>query len=200
MIPSISYDQHEILLWIRQLFLNGEQFECDPTFSKGNFYPNKMDVIIDDSVLPGYMFDISPQSDFSKQADCTNLPFINDFLVSLIFDPPFLSKTGKGSIMKERFGEFPSMSALWKFYQKSAVEFKRILQPGGILVWKCQNTIMGGKQWWSVQFIISICEKLGLDLIDEFVLLSKHRMERTGKYTQRHARKFHSYFLVFRKR
>jgi len=37
-IKSINYDQHEIIKDILQLHNNGEDIECDPTYSKGNFY------------------------------------------------------------------------------------------------------------------------------------------------------------------
>lgn len=195
MISSIGYNQIEILHNIRELHLGGKQFEYDPTFSKGIFYLGR----IGDSI-PKYVSDLHPQFDFVQQRDCRNTVFPKNKLNSIIFDPPFLSRTGDGSIIKDRFGEYPSMPALWKFYAESAAEFNRILKPKGILAWKCQNTVMGGKQWWSHNYIINMCKELGLDLKDEFVLLSKNRMERTGTYTQRHARKFHSYFLVFIKR
>ena len=34
-IKSISYNQHEILYNIMQLYNNGKPFECDMTYSKG---------------------------------------------------------------------------------------------------------------------------------------------------------------------
>ena len=37
-IKSISYNQHEILYNIMQLYNNGEPFDCDMTYSKGKFY------------------------------------------------------------------------------------------------------------------------------------------------------------------
>lgn len=191
MISSISYNQQEILLGIRKLFLEDKQFECDPTFSKGNFYPTDSQ-----DEIPKYVFDIEPQYDFVKKADCRDLPLENDSINSLIFDPPFLVKTGEGSIIKDRFGEYDSIAALWDMYAQSIEEFSRIIKDSGYLVWKCQNMVMSGKQWWSVKHIIDSCDGV-FELVDEFILLARHRMERSGTYTQRHARKFHSYFLVF---
>lgn len=190
MIPSISYDQYEILRWIRQLHMGGAQFELDPTFGKGNFYlPND---------TPRFIGDLHPQSKKIEKMDSTNLvQFQDNQLSSIIFDPPFLSRTGAGSIIKDRFGEYPSMPELLQMYSYSLQEFTRVLIPGGILVFKCQNTVMGGKQWWSVDFVCRQARRNNFRKIDEFILLAKHRMERTGNYTQRHARKFHSYFLVF---
>lgn len=195
MIPSISYDQHEIIQWIRDLHMGGARFELDPTFGKGNFYKSPSD-------RPLAFGDLYPQSPDIVKYDSTNLwQFSDNHLRSIIFDPPFLSKTGAGSIIKDRFGEYPSMLELWQMYRSSLSEFSRVLTPKGILVFKCQNTVMSGKQWWSVNYIINWAQDWGkFALIDEFILLAKHRMERTGNYTQRHARKFHSNFLVFKKR
>ncbi len=39
-IKSISYDQHQILYNIMQMHNNGRPFDCDPTYSIGNFYGN----------------------------------------------------------------------------------------------------------------------------------------------------------------
>ena len=37
-IRSIGYNQHEILYNIMQMHNNGKPFDCDPTYSIGNFY------------------------------------------------------------------------------------------------------------------------------------------------------------------
>ena len=37
-IRSIGYNQHEILYNIMQMHNDGKPFDCDPTYSIGNFY------------------------------------------------------------------------------------------------------------------------------------------------------------------
>ena len=40
MVKSISYDQTEIINWILDLHVPSHHIDCDPTYSKGNFYSN----------------------------------------------------------------------------------------------------------------------------------------------------------------
>ena len=43
MVKSISYDQTEIINWILDLHVPSHHIDCDPTYSKGNFYNNTGD-------------------------------------------------------------------------------------------------------------------------------------------------------------
>lgn len=191
-IKSISYSQEEILNWILQLYCP-DGFDLDPTYSKGVFYKN----------VPGprLKFDLNPQIPGVRQADCTNLPLETRSLKSIVFDPPFVGgsrKDGKPGIIKTRFGYYPNIqTALWGMYHKALREFHRILKLDGILVFKCQDTIESSKQYLSHVEIINVAVRLGFYPKDLFVLLAKHRLMSPNMRKQQHARKFHSYFLVF---
>lgn len=102
--------------------------------------------------------------------------------------------------MKERFGTFRNINSLWEFYYKSLEEFYRILKKGGTLVFKCQDTVDSGKNRLSHVYIINSAENIGFYTKDLYILLAKSRLIRSGMKSQIHARKFHSYFLVFEKR
>ena len=88
-IKSISYDQSEIIKWIIQLHIKSGKIDCDPTYSKGNFYNNT------GIEKPKYIFDISPQTEDTIKADARNLPLEDKSINSIMFDPPFLATTGK---------------------------------------------------------------------------------------------------------
>lgn len=202
LLPSISYSQHDIIRWITALHLGGHRIELDPTYGHGSFYSPA------DIMQPILAYDNNPQLNrkvlIKDQklvlfGDATNLPHPDNSISSIMFDPPFLCKTGEGSIIKDRFGTYPSMNKLWKFYAEALFEFARLLKPNGVLIVKCMNTVMSGKQWWSVNYTRNLASEYGLDMVDEFVLLSKHKMGQHNLRKQRHARKYHSYFLVFRK-
>lgn len=202
MIPSISYDQHEILRWINELHLDGQWIECDPCYGAGNFYKPE------DIQQPRYIYDINSYSATSRDIevkqmplhiDCRDMPLADGSVTSLIFDPPFLQTTGKGSIIKDRFGSYATMQELWEMYRDAIEEFSRVLRVGGILIVKMQNTVMSGKQWWNVDYINRLCLS-GYDKVDEFVLLAKHRMPQHNMISQRHARKYHCFFTVYRRR
>lgn len=200
MIKSISYSQIEILSWIKQLYNNNEQFECDCCYSKGNFYKN-------DTVKPKYCFDIIPQLDYVKQCDCRNLPLHNHSITSIVYDPPFLSASGKSltennnnNKINKRFGVFPTEKELFQFYEDSIKEFSRVLQVGGLLVIKCQDKVSSGKQIISHKIILDYCEKYHFICEDIFILLAKNRLVAQWQLkNQKHARKFHSYFLVLKR-
>lgn len=68
LISSISYDQGEIINNILQLHVSSHKIDCDPTYSKGNFY-KKYNV-----PEPQLKFDISPCLPEVVQADCRHLP------------------------------------------------------------------------------------------------------------------------------
>lgn len=201
MIPSISFDQHQILRWINELHLDGKWIECDPCFGRGQFYSPS------DIPYPRYIYDLdsSVSRDIRElqqmplHVDCRNTPLMDESVRSLIFDPPFLQTTGKGSIIKDRFDSYPTMDDLWAMYRDAIDEFYRILVTDGVLIVKMQNTVMSGKQWWSVDYINEICARR-FAKVDEFVLLAKHRMPQHNLKNQRHARKFHCFFNVYRRK
>lgn len=201
LIKSISYDQSEIIKWILKLHTKSQIIDCDPTYSKGNFYKNT------GIEPPKYKFDINPQTEDTVQADARNLPLDNESVDVLMFDPPFLATTGKSitadednNYINKRFGVFPSEPELHKFYIDAMKEFYRVLKKDGILIFKCQDKISSSKQYLSHIFIVNEAIKLGYYPKDLFVLLAKNRIVADWQLkNQKNARKFHSYFLVFQK-
>ena len=191
-IRSISYNQEEILQWIIELHCpNG--FELDPTYSIGNFYKGRIPE-------PKYKFDINPMAPGVIQADVIALPFKNNSINSIIFDPPFIvgmPKDGKPGIMRTRFSHYRKIPELWEMYWKAIKEFCRILKENGILVFKCQDTIDSGRQYLSHIEIVNMAKKADFYTKDLFILCVSNRIIRQTR--QFHARKFHSYFLVFEK-
>ena len=200
LIKSISYSQTEILRNILALHVPGGVIDCDPTYSTGGFYR--------DGVIspPRLRFDIHPQAEGVVQADCRNLPVESESIRCMIFDPPFLATKGKslengaGNRLNRRFGVFPSEPELHQFYIDSMVEAHRVLVPHSILIFKCQDKISGGKQYMSHVFIMNEAVKIGFYPRDLFILLAKNRLVADWQIqSQKNARKYHSYFLVFEK-
>ena len=201
MITSISYDQTEIINNILTLHCPSHQIDCDPTYSKGNFYKNT------NIQRPKYIYDINPILPEVIPADCRNLPLPNDSLNCIMFDPPFLATTGnslnscdKNNVITKRFGVYPSEKELHQFYVDSMVEFFRILKNKGIVIFKCQDKISSGKQYLSHVFVINEAVKIGFYPKDIFILLAKNRVVADWQLrNQKNARKFHSYFIVLEK-
>lgn len=193
MIKSVLYNQSEIIKSIISLHCP-QGIEVDCTYSKGNFYKNT------GIAEPLEKFDLYPQTDDTMEANANELPHLDSTVESIMFDPPFLAgytKEKPSGIMGERFHGFRYIKDLWQWYNECLVEFYRVLQLKGVLIFKCQDTVSSGKQWWSHVHIINEAEKIGFYCKDLFVLVAENRIVGHNHANQQHARKFHSYFLVF---
>lgn len=194
---SVSDDQTEILRSIIALHCpNG--FDCDMSYGNGAFYKN--------IAGPRLKFDISPQVEGVKIGDSRNLPLEPKSIQSLVFDPPFLTyiKNGRshkgGKVaMSARFGGYYTYGELEDHYRDSISEAYRVLGKKGKLVFKCQDIIHNHRMHCTHVRVIQMAELEGFRLADLFVLVANHRMPGPQKGKQRHARIFHSYFLVFEK-
>lgn len=202
MIKSISYDQQEIIKNIILLYIPSGQIDLDPCYSKGVFYKDS------DILDPTIKLDINPQVDGVEYGDCRQLPLQDDSINSIVFDPPFLATTGPSlsknddnNKINKRFGVYDSEKSLHQMYYDSLKEFYRVLKNDGILIVKCQDKISSGKQYLSHIYITNMAENIGFYAEDLFILLAKNRIVADWQVkNQKHARKFHSYFIVFRKK
>lgn len=84
-------------------------------------------------------------------------------------------------------------------YLKTGREVYRALKPGGTFIVKCQDEVSANKQRLTHVEIISAYESLGFYAKDLFVVVRKNRPVVSRLKQQVHARKNHSYFLVFQK-
>lgn len=201
MVKSISYDQSEIIKWILDLHVPQHYIDCDPTYSKGNFYNNT------GIQHPMYRYDILPQCEGVEYGDSRNLPLTSESINCMMFDPPFLATTGKSlstdddsNKINKRFGVYPSEKELHQFYIDNLKESYRVLAENGILIFKCQDKISSGKQYMSHVFIMNEAVKIGFYPKDLFILLAKNRLVADWQAkNQKNARKYHSYFWVFEK-
>jgi len=196
-ISTISFDEQEIIKDILYLHADGNQIELDPTFSIGNFYNKGIPI-------PKYIFDKYPQSSNVVEASSEALPIDDNNINVIMFDPPFLiggsnpQESEDGScIIGKRFTVFKDLGALYDMYSLSIEEFYRILRKNGILIFKCQDTVLSAKNHFIHCWIMAEAKKTGFYPLDLFILMAQNRI--TDGRVQQHARKFHSYFWVFRK-
>jgi tRNA G10 N-methylase Trm11 len=194
MIKSVSDNQHQIIKDILALYCP-DGIDLDPTYSKGNFYKQ--------IEKPRLKSDLFPQADDVVKSDAASLWLENDSIQTIMFDPPFVAghtKENPTGIIGERFHGFRYVSDLWEWYDKCLLEFHRVLKKNGVLIFKCQDTVSSGKQHLSHVHIINKAEELGFYSKDLFILTAKNRIIGHNHQVQKHARKFHSYFLVFVKK
>ena len=90
-------------------------------------------------------------------------------------------------------------AAVRDLYYYGAVEAWRVLRCGGTLIVKCQDEVSANKQWLTHVEIINDYEQMGFYTKDLFVVVRQNRAGMSRVRQQVHARKNHSYFLVFTK-
>jgi hypothetical protein len=198
MIKSIEYDQNVILQSILDLN-NIEKFDADLSYGNGGFYKK--------IPRPFWRFDLDDNLPDTITCSSTETPLDDEQISSCVFDPPFLtyvkSAREHNSVMAKRFGGYWAYQELEDHYKATLVEANRILKKKGIMVFKCQDIIHNHKMHPTHINVVNWSKGL-FRLKDMFILAAKHRMgmpEKDGvaKRVQKHARVFHSYFLVLEK-
>jgi tRNA G10 N-methylase Trm11 len=153
-----------------------------------------------------------------SQYDCRSLPHGDDSLDALVFDPPYMegfyreteaALAGDGSYNAFRRYYSNSTASEHKelkyhdrvvdMYMTSAIEAKRVLREGGTYIVKAQDEVSANRQKLTHVEIIFGLEQLGFYCKDLFVIMRTNKPGASRIVKQEHARKRHSYFLVFRK-
>ena len=194
MIRSVYNTQEEILEAIRRLHCP-QGFQADFTYGNGGFWKSLP--------RPKHCFDLTPLHDGVIAASSCDLPLASGSLDNAVFDPPFLTyitggrdhKKGKMA-MSARFGGYYTYSELETHYQGTLRESYRVLAPLGRLIFKCQDIIHNHRMHCTHFNVVGWAIQERFRLLDLFILPAKSRMPGPQKGTQRHARIFHSYFLV----
>lgn len=193
-IKSVMNNDRDILYAIKKMFLDDVNFELDPCYSTGKFY--------EDLERPDKKLDKTPQLDYVIQNDIMNgLPYDESSISSIVFDPPFMfGKHGKTdqNIMTKRFTMFDSWNDLECMYKQSLKEFYRVLKKGGIVAFKCQD-YTDSKTTLTHCFVHNWAIETGFKIEDLFIMVFKGGRVWNSNLTQKHARKYHSYWIVLKK-
>ena len=154
-------------------------------------------------------------TDISMGVDCRELPYSDGEIDCLVLDPPYMEgffrndesqKAGGGtySAFREHYanGNEKPQSAKWhdavfSLYSEAGREALRVLKRNGLLIVKCQDEVSANRQHLTHVEIINDYESLGFYTKDLFVVVRPNRPAITRLKKQVHARKNHSYFLVF---
>ena len=196
LIKSVDTNQNTIIENIIKLYITSGEIDCDLTYSTGVFYKNKI-------LPPKYKFDKYPVNNDIKPLN--DITYLNDNSInSVICDPPFIIDNQKRVIgtnsMVDRFNSFKTPKELEEAYLFLIKESHRILCKDGIFIIKCMMVLYGGKQIDTPYIVKKMCVDCGFELVDEFVLIAKNKVLHGRHSVQRHSRKYHSFFLVFKKK
>ena len=198
-IKSVYNTNYEVIKNIMDLY-KIDCFDLDCTYSTGNFWK--------ELPTPKFKSDLFPKNDSIIEASSEHLPFEDGSMKSIMYDPPFViaGKSYRGnkegsSIIAKRFEGYESYNHLKNHYYNTLKELYRVCEKGGHVVFKCQDTVSGGKNHFSHVMVMTMAQEFGFYPRDLFILTSNVRINSFGtKWTkQEHARKYHSYFWVFEK-
>jgi len=192
MVKSVHADQNILLKELIQLHCP-KGISCDPTYGYGGFYKE-----IDP---PACCSDLDPKIEGIPKEDATDLPHPASSFDAIMLDPPFLvGSSSQSSIMGNKYGSFPSTDSFMQFASLAAREAYRTLRRYGKLIFKCQDYVHGKRNVFAHCMIKEVVENEGFRACDLFVLVASNRMHQGKDWDrQHHARKFHSYFWVFRR-
>lgn len=173
---------------------------ADVTYGKGVFWKN---IRSSDYELRA--------TDLSMGVDCRSLPYANDAFDCVVFDPPYMHTPGgtahQGHQNFEQYYYNNGTNHSTKKYHEAVLDLYfggskeafRVLRPGGVLIVKCQDEVCANRQRLTHVEIINELYGMGFEMVDLFVVVRNNRPGVSRVLKQVHARKNHSYFLVFRK-
>jgi len=180
---------------------------ADVTWGKGVFWQQ---VPKDRYVVHG--------SDIQTGTDCRDLPYSNGSHDCVVLDPPYmeglfrrsrghLAGAGNYAAFRNHYSDGKKTSeggpkyhaAVLDLYFRAGREAHRVLRDGGILIVKCQDEVSANQQRLTHIEITNEFAQIGFYAKDLFVLVRTNRPAMSRMLHQEHARKNHSYFLVFMK-
>ncbi len=154
-------------------------------------------------------------TDIETGVDCRDLPYKDDSLDSVVLDPPYMegfyrrqrgSLAGSGShgAFRKAYSNGATTpagpryhAAVLDMYLKAGEEAFRVLKPYGVFIVKCQDEVSANMQNFTHVELINEFTAHGFHAKDLFVLVRTNRPAVSRILRQEHARKNHSYFLVF---
>jgi DNA methylase len=201
----------EIFPQILELHVPKNSVVADVTWGKGVFWKH----------VPAGLYDVKA-SDIATGTDCRNLPYEDSSIDCVVLDPPYMEgfyrknkshKAGSGthSAFREAYSNGNESSdkyrgtkkwhgAVTDMYFQAGGEAYRVLKDKGALIIKCQDEVSANLQWLTHVEIINHYEGLGFYTKDLFIVVRPNKPGVSRLISQRHARKNHSYFIVFIKK
>lgn len=186
---------------------------ADVTYGRGNFWT---DVPEDKYEVLRTDIDSDKSPDSERGVDCRELPYEDDELNCVVLDPPYAEGffrrnedhlAGNGSHAKFRSnystgnvytGGSKYHQAVLDLYFAAGSEAKRVLDDEGVFIVKVGDEVSSNTQYLTHIQITNYYEReLGFYTKDLFVVQRHNTPSVSGMYNQVHARKNHSFFMVY---
>lgn len=196
------------LLDILRLYVPAGTSGCDVTFGKGTFWSAEARAHIgelreSDLAQDGQDLAALSYGDASQGFHVLDPPYVCGF-----FRPAATQKAlTQHSDFSDRYGNHGGTGYRGKFYHAAVeaiytdglAEAWRVLTRGGVQISKCMDEVSNHKQHLTHVHIINEAVRLGFEVLDLFVVVRADKPHGRRIQRQEHARKNHSYFLVFKK-
>lgn len=196
-VTAHTADNSEVFPEVLRLYVPVGSVVADVTWGNGVFWKR-----VDTSLYDLKATDIRPEH---GGVDMRDLPYSDASLDAVVIDPPYMHTPGsiKTSIARGYYNNNDvklTIRRLIEQYTDAFREAKRCLKAGGVVIVKCQDQVQAGKQCMVHVDLAVQLSLLGFLPEDIFVVVQKNRPTYDPKWTrQLHARKNHSYFLIYRK-
>ncbi len=201
---------------ILELYIPPGSVVADVTYGKGVFWKNvnksEYSLLASDLKTEGLV------DDCKGGIDSRILPYKDHYIDAVVFDPPYMHTPGgtahNGHQNFENYyanniadngnsthqDDSPKYhEAVLDLYFKSAKEAWRVLRWEGIYIVKCQDEVCANKQRLTHIEITNELMGYGFMVEDLFVVVRRGNPGVSRIKKQYHARKNHSYFMVYRK-
>lgn len=186
-------DNGELIADVAALgYLRLEDRTLDMTWGRGRFWTR---------FRPTVLVGVDLNTDADVRADNADLPFADSTFDAVVYDPPYkLNGTPSLGDFDNRYGV--DRATRWQDRHDLIIEgideAARVLRSGGVFLLKCQDQVCSGAMRWQTDEFSEAARNVGLEKIDRFDLLGKHRPQPMEGRTQRHAHGRPSTLLVFR--
>lgn len=155
-------------------------------------------------------------TDLKTGVDCRKLPYKNATIDCLVLDPPYmeglfrkntghLAGNGTYKAFRSAYSNGQTTNdgpkyhdAVLDLYFKAGKEASRVLKKNGTMIVKCQDEVSANKQRLTHVELINEYAKMGFFCKDLFVVVRQNKPAVSRLKKQVHARKNHSYFLIFK--
>jgi len=149
-------------------------------------------------------------TDIKQGVDCRKLPYESGTIDAVVLDPPYMEGATRNTAYQsgqQAFSNYYGLQeikqtgdryhgAILRLYLDACAEAARVLKQSGVLIVKCQDEVCANKQRLThVEIINALLAEWHCK--DLFVVVRTNRPVVSRLLRQVHARKNHSYFLVF---
>jgi len=213
-LSAYTADSSEVFPKILELHVPDDAKIADVTYGKGIFWKN-----IDEEKYELLATDIDlEKSQKDESVDCRDLPYDDESLDVVILDPPHiegyyrnekkqLPGSGSHSSFRESYSNSEVIESSGKYHKKvlnmyfdAGKEAYRVLKEEGILIVKIVDEVSANRQELThIQVTNYYEDRLGFYTKDLFIQVRNTQPSINGLKNQIHARKNHSYYMVYQK-